>query len=205
MLYLDHARMFYYVTSEAIQNNFTIGSLHYRPQRSCGQGNVFTGVSDSVQGGGGVCLSIVGIPHPPGTDTPGVDTPQSRHPLEQTTPPPGADTPFPWADPLEQTPPQKQTPPWSRHPSEQTPQSRRAPRVNTPLEQTPPKADPLSRHSSPPPQEQTPQSRHPPGADPQEKTPLPPGRRHTPPPQPPKQAPAYSQWAAGTYPTGMHS
>ena len=43
-------------------------------------------------------------------------------------------------------------------------------------EQTPPRAD-------------TPRSRHTPGAD----------------SPPPKQTPAYGQWAVGTYPTGMHS
>ena len=69
---------------------------HYRPQRSCGQGNVFTGVCDSVHRGG-VCLSAC-------WDT---TTPRSRHPL-------GAGTP------LEQTPPGSRHTPWSR-PPKQTP------------------------------------------------------------------------------------
>ena len=47
----------------------------YRPQRSCGQGNIFTPVCHSVNGGG-VCLSAC-------WDT----TPQSRHPLGPDTPP----------------------------------------------------------------------------------------------------------------------
>ena len=72
-------------------------SCYYRPQRSCGQGNVFTGVCDSVDRWG-VCLSACwDTKHPPGADTPpeqtppGADTlpPQSRH--QQT--PPGADSP----------------------------------------------------------------------------------------------------------------
>ena len=118
--------------------------IYYRPQRSCGQGNIFTPVCHSVHRGG-VCLSYQTPPsrHPPGADTP---------PREQT--PPGADTPQS-KHPLEQTPPQ------SRHtpPQEQT---------HTPQEQTPPGADtPWSRHHPPPPGaqpflEQTP----PPGAPP---------------------------------------
>ena len=80
-----------------------------------GQGNVFTGVCDSVHRGG-VCLSACWDTTPLGADTP-----QSRHPL-------GADTP-PRADtPPEQTPPWEQTPHWSRHP----PRSRHLPE-QTPL------------------------------------------------------------------------
>ena len=70
-----------------------------------GQGNVFTGVCDSVSRGG-LCLSA-------SWDTPPQTSPQSRHPPGKLTPaygqraagthavihPPGADTPW------EQTPP----------------------------------------------------------------------------------------------------
>ena len=108
----------------------------YRPQQSCGQGNIFTPVCHSVHKGG-FCLNAcwdtpppeqTPLGHPPGADT---------HPPEQT---------LPW----EQTPP-KQTPPWSRHPPpEQTP----------PWEQTPPpsRETPPSRVDThpPPPPEQTP-------------------------------------------------
>ena len=66
------------------------GSYCYRPQRSCGQGYVFTCVCDSVNKGG-VCLSACWD----------ITSPGSRHPL-------GADTP------QEQTHPQQQTPPGSR-------------------------------------------------------------------------------------------
>ena len=66
---------------------------NYRPQRSCGQGYVFTRVCDSVKRG--VSASVhAGIPtlpggrHPPGADTP----PWSRHP-PRSRHPPGADTP----------------------------------------------------------------------------------------------------------------
>ena len=67
-------------------------ACYYRPQRSCGQGNIFAPVCHSVHRGG-VCLSAC-------WDT---TTPQSRPPWEQTpreqTPPqsrhpPGADTPL---------------------------------------------------------------------------------------------------------------
>ena len=100
----------------------------YRPQRSCGQGNIFTPVCHSVHRGGGSASMHAGIPtpwdqtppspqsrcppsrHPPGADTPpGPDPPRpgttwSRHPLDQT-PPLGAETPPPRADtPWKQTP-----------------------------------------------------------------------------------------------------
>ena len=74
-----------------------------------GQGNVFTGVCDSVHSGGRVSASVHA----------GMPPPQSRHPPEQTLP-------------MEQTPPQ------SRHPPEQTPPGSRHPREQTPPEQTPP-------------------------------------------------------------------
>ena len=93
-----------------------------------GQGNVFTGVCDSVNGGG-VCLSACWDTTPtaprtrppradttlPGADPPGADplhgpdTPQTRHPPEQT--PPRPDTPPPGRDPTwTRPPPGKQTP-----------------------------------------------------------------------------------------------
>ena len=87
----------------------------YRPQRSCGQGNIFTPVCHSVHGGECLPQCMLGYhtpweqTPPPVADTlpehtpPRADTPQSRHPPEQT----------PW----EQTPPRsRHHPPWSRHP-----------------------------------------------------------------------------------------
>ena len=65
---------------------------HYRPQRSCGQGYVFTRVCDSVNRGGGVCLSACWdtTPSPLEQTHPREQTPppQSRYPPKQTPPPP---------------------------------------------------------------------------------------------------------------------
>ena len=74
-----------------------------------GQGNVFTGVCDSVHRGG-LPQCMLGYHHPPeqttppGPDPPGADTPRSRHPQDQSPPP--------WEQtPLEQTPPLGADPP----------------------------------------------------------------------------------------------
>ena len=79
----------------------------YRPQRSCGQGNVFTGVCLST--GGRVSASVhAGIPYPPG---PGIHTP----PRNRETPPLGPGRPpRDQADPhpgTKQTSPQDQADP----------------------------------------------------------------------------------------------
>ena len=61
----------------------------YRPQRSCGQGYVFTGVCHSVNAGEGMSASVhAGIPSP-GADTPppGADTPPGADPSPGQTPP----------------------------------------------------------------------------------------------------------------------
>ena len=71
--------------------------VYYRPQRSCGQGYVFTRVCDSVNRG--VSASVhAGIPpsadplgsRPPGADTPWeqTPTPRSRHLPQSRQPPP---------------------------------------------------------------------------------------------------------------------
>ena len=62
----------------------------YRPQRSCGQGNIFTPVCHSVHGGG-VCLSACWDTTPPPSRPPEQSPPPSRPPSEQT--PPGKQTP----------------------------------------------------------------------------------------------------------------
>ena len=62
---------------------------YYRPQRSCGQGYVFTRVRDSVHGGG-ICLSVC---------------------LDTTTPPREGGTPW-------DTTPLKEAPPRRKHPRE---------------------------------------------------------------------------------------
>ena len=84
-------------------------SHHYQPQRSCGQGNGFTGVCLST--GGRVSASVhAGIPDPPGTrqaDPPG--TRQADTPRDQAGRPPWdkADPPGPDRHPPDQadTPP----------------------------------------------------------------------------------------------------
>ena len=92
-------------------------TARYRPQRSCGQGYVFTRVCDSVYRGGspGRENSPMGGRTPPGRETPQA----GRTPPEQT--PPRADTP------LEQTPPRSR-PPQSRHPPRSRPPGSRLPR-----------------------------------------------------------------------------
>ena len=105
----------------------------YRPQRSCGQGNIFTPVCHSVHRGG-LPQCMLGW-HPPWSRPPRADTPQSRHPPEQT-------------------------PPQSRHPLEQTPPGPDPPRPDPsqsrhhppPQDQTPPPLD----QTPPPPRKQTP-------------------------------------------------
>ena len=53
--------------------------LHiYRPQRSCGQGYVFTRVCDSVHGGGGLPQCMLGY-HPPGSRPPGIRSMSGRY------------------------------------------------------------------------------------------------------------------------------
>ena len=106
---------------------------YYWPQRSCGQGNIFTPVCHSFCSQGGClpqCMLGYHTPWeqthtPPGADTPipqadtpqsrhppGADPPRSRHPPPEQTPPNGAGTP-----PMEQAPPNGAgTPQWSRHP-----------------------------------------------------------------------------------------
>ena len=150
-----------------------------------GQGNVLTGVCDSVHRGGGVCLSACWDTTPPGADTPLF----SRHPpeadmvpLEQAPPlsrhaPPRADMP-PW----------EQTPPQSRH---TPPRADMPPRADIPLQSrhTSQSRHPLPEQTSPPPSrhaalEQThpPGSRHiPPRADMPPGLSTPPGTKYTPP------------------------
>ena len=99
------------------RNKLYSWSSCYRPQRSCGQGNVFTGVCLST-GGEGVCLSACwdAIPprpsrHPPGTrqTPPGPGRPPPR--TRQTPPGPGRHPPGTRHPPGPgRPPPRKQTP-----------------------------------------------------------------------------------------------
>ena len=100
-------------------------TYYYRPQRSCGQGYVFTRVCDSVHRGW-----VSGQGEPPGRENPPAGrTPPGREtfPPEQTIPTPGSRhiTPRQGDAPWEQTPPGRDTP------QEQTPQP---PRADSPRE-----------------------------------------------------------------------
>ena len=121
----------------------------YRPQRSCGQGYVFTRVCDSVNRGG-LRRTPPDQGEPPGP---------RRTPPDQGEPPRDQGEP-----PLDQGEP---TPPGTK--------------------ENPP---PLGPRRTPPDQAHTPRTKE----TPQTKE-NPPG----------KNTAAYGQWAAGTYPTGMHS
>ena len=90
----------------------------YRPQRSCGQGNVFTGVCLST-GGEGVCLSACwdAIPPSPTRQTPPQDQADPSGPgrplLDQADTPPGRHPPGPGRPPRpgRHPPGTRQTPP----------------------------------------------------------------------------------------------
>ena len=67
------------------------GSIHdqylYRPQRSCGQGYVFTRVCDSVHRGGGSASVHAEIPPPTGKEAPpGKEAPQEGDPPGKEAP-----------------------------------------------------------------------------------------------------------------------
>ena len=99
-------RFFYYVFHVINLHDYICGMYlkaifyqsNYRPERSWGQGNIFTPVCHSFCSQGGSASVHAGIPPPPRQQTP-----QSRYP------------PPPEQTPQEQTPPE-QTPPGSRHP-----------------------------------------------------------------------------------------
>ena len=64
--------------------------FHNRSQRSCGQGNFFTGVCLSTGGGEGVCLSACwdAIPTPTGWRTPPMENPPGGRTPPDGEPPP---------------------------------------------------------------------------------------------------------------------
>ena len=109
----------------------------YRPQRSCGQGYVFTPLEQTPPPEQTLPEQTPPRSRPPPRSR--HQPPWSRHPPEQNTPradtPLGADTSLPeQTPPWEQTPPPEADTPRSRHPLE----SRHAPGADTPREQTPP-------------------------------------------------------------------
>ena len=83
----------------------------YRPQRSWGKVMFSQACVILFTVGGCLPQCMLGYTHPPGADPPGADKPlpQSRHPLEQTPPSPGADT-LPRADTPQPPPPGADTP-----------------------------------------------------------------------------------------------
>ena len=94
--------------TEAKAKNF-FNVYHYRPQRSCGQGNVFTGVCHSVNRGSLQQGEPLRQGDPPCRETPGRENPSlPRRPPTRETPfqgePPGRETPQ-QRDPLARTPP----------------------------------------------------------------------------------------------------
>ena len=72
--WLDRTREIgsYFFKTKKTENSSVMA--YYRPQRSCGQGYVFTRVCDSVHRGG-VCLSAYWDITPWEQTTPGADTP----------------------------------------------------------------------------------------------------------------------------------
>ena len=99
------------VPSNCDRSERTWSNVHYRPQRSCGQGNIFTPVCHSVHRGG---VSTRENP-PDQADTPlGADTPpdQADTPREQTPSGPGRHPPGPGRHPPDQADPPRP----GRHP-----------------------------------------------------------------------------------------
>ena len=88
----------------AVTELFSVAFNYYRPQRSCGQGNIFTPVCHSVHKGGLPQCMLGYHPHPPEQTPAG-----SRPPWQQT--PPREQTPSP---PRTRHPPGPDTPPGSR-------------------------------------------------------------------------------------------
>ena len=81
---------------------------HYRPQRSCGQGYVFTRVRNSVHRGGSPWSGGISLPgDPPGQGRP----PHKGEPPGTRENPPGPGRPPGTRDPLDQRPPRNQRPP----------------------------------------------------------------------------------------------
>ena len=117
-------------------NNDLCSCHFYRPQRSCGQGYVFTSVCDSVHRGG-----VSGRENPPARETPpGRENPPSRQtPPWQGGPPPGRETPLARRPPRQGEPPQQGDPPWQGGPP---------PGRETPLAGRPPwQGDPPGRET----------------------------------------------------------
>ena len=99
----------------AIRNVFEFFQ-NYRPQRSRGQGNIFTPVCHSVHRGD-LPQCMLGCQPPQGQTPPQQQTPPGTRPPSAADTPPGPDTPL-GPDPPDQTPQSRQSPP---PPRKQTP------------------------------------------------------------------------------------
>ena len=77
-----------------VSNDWKVCVTCYRPQRSCGQGNIFTPVCHSVHGGGGLPQCMLGYHTPLGADTPPPEQTPSQDHTPRTRHPPGPDTPW---------------------------------------------------------------------------------------------------------------
>ena len=181
--------LFIYVHFELIcGNHFCSYSIIFTGQKSFGQGNVFTGVCHSVNGGGGYLTrhpSRTRQVHPPGTR-------QVHPPRDQAGTPPGTRQVHPLRTrQIHPTGPGRYTPPGpGRYPL--------GPGRYTPLG---PGRYPPDQAGTPPRTRQV----HPPGPGrytPPQTRQVPPRTRYTPQKQ---QTPEYGQRSAGTHPTGMHS
>ena len=105
----------------------------YRPQRSCGQGNVFTAVCDSVHRGGLQQGEPPGKENPPGRRTPWEGEPPRRRTHRE------GEAPQEGKPPPEEEPPGKQNPP-KETPPRRPPRKENPPRkVNPPGRRTPPR------------------------------------------------------------------
>ena len=176
-----------------------VATIYYWPQRSCGQGNIFTPVCHSVHRGV-LPQCMLGYHHPPRTRQPPPRTRQIHPPDQEDTPTYQTDTP--WTRQTPPSPDQADTPHTRQTPQDQadTPQTRQTPlgTRQTPLPR-PSRHTPRTRQTPPSPRP----GRHPPG----DQADTPQTRQTNPlPGRPPrKKTLAYGLWAAGTHPTGMHS
>ena len=106
-------------------HGYILSRYFYRPQRSCGQGNVFTGVCLSQGGGGCLPQCMLGCHTPrPGRHPLG----PGRHPRRDQADPPGPGTPPDQADPQDQADP----PPRDQIDTPLPPRTRETPRDQVP-------------------------------------------------------------------------
>ena len=129
---LEYLRLYQFVKLEYLRL-YQFVKFYYRPQRSWGQGYVFTRVCDSVHRGG-LPQCMLGYCHPP----------RRRHPLAKETPPEGD-------PPRRRYPlPRKETSQEGGTPRKETPKKETPPAKETPTKETPQEGDPPRRRHPPP-------------------------------------------------------